>query len=94
MGVLDPKKIVCKRKVFHTSRYPRLEKWNKTRIYPNPITYKGPFENKRNDNFTIPQACIVLLFARAPVFRTAGRIAYHFCPFSNCLSLKKKTDSL
>lgn len=59
MTVLDPKKLVSKRKYFFTSKFPKLEKWNKTRIYPNPLTYRGAFENKRNENFTMPEACVL-----------------------------------
>ena len=55
MTILDPKKLVSRRKVFFTSKFPKLDRWNKTRIYPNPITYRKAFEDKRNPNFTIPQ---------------------------------------
>lgn len=66
MTILDPKKLVCKRKFFVTSKFEKLEKWNKTRIYPNPITYRGAFENLRNENHSYKEACL-------PPFSSADR---------------------
>ena len=55
---LDPYRIkVAKSKTFfYTSRYQKLDQWNKTRIYPQPRTYKGAFEARRNEYFCRPEA--------------------------------------
>jgi hypothetical protein len=56
MVILDPKKIVSRKKKVVLSRFYKLEDWNRKRIYPNAITYKGPFESRRNENNSYPQA--------------------------------------
>lgn len=44
-----------KTKKYYTSQFNKLQHWNSTRIYPNPITYRGAFEAKRNANFGRPE---------------------------------------
>ena len=63
-STLHGKRLIKLTKKFITSKYPKLDRWNKTKIYPNPITYRGPFENKRNPNFTIPQLHFEVLTGR------------------------------
>ena len=45
-----------KTKKYYTSQYFKLQHWNSTRIYPNPITYRGAFEAKRNEHTVRPRA--------------------------------------
>jgi ribosomal protein L30/L7E len=54
---LDPKRVHLRTylKNFRTSKYPKLDAFNKTKFYPNPRTYRGPFEAKRNENFVRPE---------------------------------------
>lgn len=56
---LNPKRHVPKTRhsieTHRTSRWPKLDTWNKTKLYPNPLTYRGAFEAKRNENFCRPQ---------------------------------------
>src|ERR1700737_2487034 len=53
---LDPTRVHLRTqfKNFKTSKYPKLDKFNKTKFYPNPVTYRGPFDAKSNENFVRP----------------------------------------
>lgn len=63
---LDPKRVQLRTKLkfFRTSKYDKLNLFNKTKFYPNPITYRGPFEAKRNENFVRPQIQFEEMFSK------------------------------
>lgn len=54
---LDPARVKVAKawKFFYTSKYQKLDTWNKKWIYPQPKTYKGPFEARRNEFFSRPE---------------------------------------
>ena len=60
---LDPNRVhlYTHLKNYRTSKYEKLDKLNKLRYYPNPRTYRGPFEAKRNENFVRPHVHFEML---------------------------------
>lgn len=53
-----------KTKKYYTSQFGKLQKFNSTKIYPQPITYRGAFEFKRSENNGRPPEHFEEIFGR------------------------------